>query len=101
MDKNKFVHKLQHNEVLNDLYSSPSIVRVIKSRRMRWAVHVALMGKRGGAYRVWWGNLRKRDYLEDADVNGRIILRWIFRKWNVGSWTGLVWLSIGTGGAHL
>jgi len=36
-----------HNEELNDLYSSPSIVRVIKLRRMRWTGHVACMGERG------------------------------------------------------
>ena len=41
-----------HNEELNDLYSSPSTVRVIKSRRMRFAVHVACMGERTGVYRV-------------------------------------------------
>jgi len=41
-----------HNEVLNDLYSSPNIVRVIKSRRMRWAGHVARMGEERGVYRV-------------------------------------------------
>ena len=40
-----------HNEELNDLYSSPNIFRVIKSRRMRWAGHVARMGKRRGVYR--------------------------------------------------
>ena len=40
-----------HNEELNDLYCSPNIVRVIKSRRMRWAGHVAGMGERRGAYR--------------------------------------------------
>ena len=40
------------NEKLNDLYSSPNIVRVIKSRRMRWAGHVARMGEERGAYRV-------------------------------------------------
>jgi len=44
-----------HNEELSDLYSSPSIVRVIKSRRMRWAGHVAFMGERRGAYRVLVG----------------------------------------------
>jgi len=43
MNKNKFVHNLQYNEELNDLYSSSSIVRVIKSRR--WAGHVARMGE--------------------------------------------------------
>jgi len=47
---------LQHEE-LNDLYSSPNITRVIQSKRMRWAGHVARMG-RGKAYtRFWWGNL--------------------------------------------
>jgi hypothetical protein len=36
--------------------------------------------------------------LEDPDVDGKIILRWVFRKWDVGTWTGLIWLKIGTGG---
>jgi hypothetical protein len=44
-----------HNEELNDLYSAPSIVRVIKSRRMRWAGHVARMGEERGLYRVLVG----------------------------------------------
>jgi len=44
-----------HNEKLNDLYSSPNIVRVIKSRRMRWAGHVARMGEKRGLYRVLVG----------------------------------------------
>ena len=47
-----YLRKLLHNEELNDLYSSPSIVRVIKSRRMRCARHVARMGEERGAYRV-------------------------------------------------
>ena len=64
-----------HNEELNDLYSSPNIVRVIKSRRMRWAVHVARMGKGEVCTRFWWGNLRERDHLGDPGVDGRIILR--------------------------
>jgi len=87
-----------HNEVLNDLYCS-LLVRVIKSRRMRWVVHVARMGR--GAYRVLMGNLRGRELLEDPGVDGSIILKWIFRKWNVGVWTGLSWLTIGTGGGHV
>jgi len=44
-----------HNEELNDLYSSPNSVRVIKSRRMRWAGHVARMGEERGVYRVLLG----------------------------------------------
>ena len=49
----------------------------------------------------WWGNLRERDHLEDPGVDDRIILRWIFSKWEVVVWTGSSWLRIGTGGEHL
>jgi len=56
----------------------------------------------GEAYTVfWWGKLREGDHFEDPSVDGRIILRWIFRKWNVGVWTGSSWLRLGTGGGHL
>jgi len=49
----------------------------------------------------WWGNLRERDHLEEPSLDERIILRWIFRKWDVGVWTGSSWLRIGTGGGQL
>jgi hypothetical protein len=49
----------------------------------------------------WWGNLRERDNWGAPGVDGRIILRWIFRKWDVVVWTGLSWLRIGIGGGYL
>jgi hypothetical protein len=64
-----------HNEELNDLYSSPYIVRVTKSRRMRWAGHVAHREERRDYTRFWSGTLRGRDNLEDPSVDGKIILR--------------------------
>jgi hypothetical protein len=51
-----------HNEELHNLYSSPSKVRMIKSRRMRWAGHVARMGEKRNVCRLLVGNQRERDY---------------------------------------
>jgi len=79
-----------HNEELNDLYCSPNIVRVIKSRIMRWAGHVWV--RRGGCIESWWGNRRERDQWGDLGVDGWIILGWISRRWDVGIWNGLGWL---------
>jgi hypothetical protein len=61
-----------HNEELHNLYCSPSIIRTIKSRRMRWAGHVARMGEKNNAYRI----------LEDQDVGGWTILKWILKRKN-------------------
>jgi len=92
--------KLQ-SDVLNDLYSSPNIIQVIKSRRMRWAEHAARVGKRRCIYRVLVGKPEGKGPL------GRPTNRWeddikrIFRKWKVGLWIGTRWLKIGAGGGHL
>jgi hypothetical protein len=72
--------KKLYSEELNDLYSSPTIFWVIKSRIMRWAGHVARIGERRSVIGLWWGNLRERDHLGDPGADGKIILRWIFRK---------------------
>jgi hypothetical protein len=59
------------------------------------------MGEKRGVYRFWVGNLKKRDHLGDPGIDGRIILRSIFKKWDVGAWTGSSWLRIGTSGGDL
>jgi len=67
------------NEEL-DLYYSPNIVRVIKSRRMRYAGHVARVGEERGCIGCWWGNRREGDHWGDLGVDGWIILGWISRR---------------------
>ena len=69
-----------HNEELNSLYCSPNIVRVIKSRRMRWAGH-ARMEEGRGVHKVLVGKPVGKNHWGDEDVDGRIILRWMLRKW--------------------
>jgi hypothetical protein len=59
------------------------------------------MGEGKGVYRFWWENLRKRDHWGNPGTDGRTILRWVLRKWDVGVWTGMSCLRIGTGGGHL
>jgi len=89
-----------HIEERNDLYSSPNTIRVSISRRLRWAGHVASMGRAAVHTGFWWGNLRERDHLEDPSLDGWIILRWIFREWD-GECTGFIWPRIGAGSVSL
>ena len=79
-----------HNEELSDLYFSLNIIQVIKSRRMKWVGHVACRVDRRGAYSVLVGKPVGKSHLEDPGLDGRITLRWILRKWNVGIWTELI-----------
>jgi len=94
------VRKL-HNEELNDLYSLPNIVRMVKSRRMRWAGHVARMGEDRGVHRVLVGKPEGKRPL------GRPRRRWEgnikidLQKLEGVVGTGWSWLRIGTGGGHL
>jgi hypothetical protein len=90
-----------HNKELHALHSSPDIIRVIKPRRLRLAWHVARMRQRRGAYRVLVGKPKRRRPLERPSADERIILKWIFKKWDGGSWTGSIWLRIGARGGHL
>ena len=79
----------------------PNIVRVVNSRRMRWAGHVARMGEDRGVQRMLVGSLRERGHWGDQNVDGTIILRWVFRKLEGVVGTGWSWLRIGIGGGHL
>ena len=73
-------------------------MRVIKSRRKRWAGHVARVGEESGVYKILVGKTEGRRPWRDLGVDGWIILGWISRRWNVGIWTGLGWPRIETGG---
>jgi len=90
-----------HNEELSGLYSLPNIVRVVRSRRMRWAGHVARMEIGEVSTGFWWGSLREGDNFGDPEVEGKIILRRKFRKWERVWETGWSWLRIGTAGGLL
>jgi hypothetical protein len=57
-----------HNEELDTLYSSSNIIRIIKSRRIKWAGHVARMGRRGMRIGYWWESQKKREHWEDKNV---------------------------------
>jgi len=83
-----------HNEELNDLYCSKHILYKEFDGRCMWQVW-----ETGEVYTGFmWRNLREGDKLEDPGVDGRIILRWIFRNCDMGVWSGWSWLRIGTGG---
>jgi hypothetical protein len=89
-----------HNEELRDLYSSPSIIRIIKSRT-RWAGHIARKMEKRNAFRLLVRKPEGKNHKEDQDVGGWIILGWILERWDGAMWTAMVRLRIGTGGELL
>jgi hypothetical protein len=86
-----------HNEELHELYSSPSIIRIMKSKRMRWSGYVARIGEKKNAYRLLVGKPEGKRPLGRTSRRWVIILGWILWGWDGVMWTGLVWLMIGTG----
>jgi hypothetical protein len=71
-----------HNEELHNLYSSPNIIRIIKSRRMRWAGHVARMGEPRNAYRILVGKPEEKRPLGRPRLGRWTILKWILDRWD-------------------
>jgi hypothetical protein len=69
-----------HNEGLHTLYSSPNIIRIMHSTRMRWVGHVAYMGLMRTAYIIVLERLKRRYHLEDLGMDGRTILKLILGK---------------------
>jgi hypothetical protein len=90
-----------HKVELYDLYFSPNIIWVFKSRRMRWVGHVAHIRDRRGAYRFLVGDMMERDHLKELSIDGSIILKGTFREWDGEMWTGIIWLRIGAGDIRL
>jgi hypothetical protein len=90
-----------HNDELHDLYSSPNVVRVIKSRRMRWAGHVARMGEETGVYRVLVGRSEGKRPLGRPRYRWRITLSWALGRYESMWRTGFSCLRIGSSGGLL
>jgi hypothetical protein len=90
-----------HNEELHNLYSSPSIIRMIKSRRMRWALHVTRIGKKRNVYKTVVGKPEGKSPLGRPRRSGWTILKWILERQESMVWTGSNWLKIGTSGEIL
>jgi len=90
-----------HNEELNDLCSPPNIIWVIKSRRMRWEVHVAHMEKRRGVYRVLEGKPEGKGTLGRSGRRREDNIKRDLQEFGCVTWTGMLWLWTGTGGGPL
>jgi hypothetical protein len=89
--------KLQGEE-LHNLYSSPNIIRMIKSRRMRGAGHVAHMEATRNVWKILVEKTEWKNHSEDLGVDGMITLKYILGKYVWRVWIGFTWLRIGTGG---
>jgi hypothetical protein len=87
-----------HSGELHNLYSSPDIIRQVRSRRMRWAGHVARMGEGRNVYSVLVGKNERKFRLEDQGVDG---IKMDFRETGWGVWDRFTWLRIGTVGGLL
>ena len=78
-----------------------STVQVVKSRRMRWAGHVACMGERRGVYRILVGKPEGKSLLVRVSCRREDNIKMNLQEVGCGAWTGSIWLRIATGGGHL
>jgi hypothetical protein len=78
-----------HNGELRNLYSSPDIIRQIKSSRMRWAGHVADMGEGRKCTGFWWESPKEKDHLKHQGIDGRM-----GSKWTLGRLAGVEWIHL-------
>ena len=90
-----------HNEEVNDLHSSLIIFwgDQLEKNEVGGMQHV--WGRVEVYTGRWWRDRGEKNHFGDPGVDGRIILKWIFRRWGVMAWTGSIWLRTGTGGGHL
>jgi hypothetical protein len=85
-----------HNEELHNLYSSPDIIREVKSRQKRLAGYVACMGEERKVYKILVGKLEGKDHWEDQGVSGKLGSEWILGRLGWGLWIGFDCLRTGT-----
>jgi hypothetical protein len=84
-----------HKGEPHNLYSFPDVIRQIKSRRMRWARHVARMEKERIVYKIWWKSPVERDNSEDRGVDGRMGSQQMLGRLTKRVWIGFTWLKLG------
>jgi hypothetical protein len=99
-EEDRLWRKLHYDELLS-LYYSLNIVRVIKSRRMRWQDMWHVWGRGEVFAGLWLGGPKVRDHWEDLGIGGRITLRWTIGKQGLMGQTGFSWLRIGCSGRLL
>jgi hypothetical protein len=90
-----------HSEELHNLYSSPDVIRQVKSMRMRWAGHVTRVGEERNVYKVLVGKPEGKRPLGRPSVGGKMGSERILGRLVWGVWIGFDWLKTGTGGGLL
>jgi hypothetical protein len=101
MSSNEGGWRRLHNEELHNVYASPIVIRVIKSKRMTREANVSYTGEMRQHTRFCSEHLDQRDHMEDLRIDGKITLEYILGKECGKAWIGCIWLRIGTSGGLL